>query len=389
MGARRGSFDLQLFAVEERALPATRRRRERARAEGRSARSADLGGALALFAAGVALLAVAPSAALGFANWSARLLAAPPPAELTVGDVAVLAREAGGLAAALLLPVLAAAAGFSALADIAQTGFALSLRPLQPDLARLNPVQGLARLVSLRALVDLGRAVVKAGAVLALAYGPVRGLIITLAGGRIALVAALALCGRTALSIVFRAAAVQLVAGGADYAFRRWDMDRSLRMTAREVRDEMRETEGDPALRARRRGRQRELARRRMLAEVRRADVVLANPTHVAVALRYDPSRMAAPRVVASGAEHMAERIKAVARAAGVMVVENPPLARALHGAVKVGQHVPVALYQAVAEVLAYVWRVQGRPAPQGDPVSPPQARDGRRGGGRDGGVGR
>jgi flagellar biosynthetic protein FlhB len=373
------SFDLQRFAVEERNLPASRRRRERARGEGRTARSPDLGASLALFAAGVALVIAAPAAVRGFLSWSAALLGSGPPAQLGVAAIFSLARAAGGIAAALLLPVLGAAAVLGALADVAQSGLALSLRAITPNLGRLNPVQGLARLFSLRALVDLGRALVKGGAVLLLAYGPLRQMTLALAAGRLALGAELLLVGQTALGIVFRAAAVQLVAGGADYAFARWDLERSLRMSPREFRDELRETEGDPGLRARRRRRQRELARRRMLADVRRADVVVANPVHVAVALRYEAARMAAPRVVARGAEHMAERIKAVARAAGVLVVENPPLARALYGTTRVGQPVPAALYQAVAEVLAYVWRVERRVLP------PATAQPGRRD--ADGGV--
>jgi flagellar biosynthetic protein FlhB len=152
-----------------------------------------------------------------------------------------------------------------------------------------------------------------------------------------------------------------LAIAAADVLYQRWELDRTLRMTREELREEQRETEGDPTVRALRRRRQRELARRRMMAEVRRADVVITNPTHYAVALRYDPARMRAPVVVAKGRSLLAERIKAVAAAAEVVITENPPLARELYRAVPIGRPIPPALYQAVAEVLAFVWRVKRR----------------------------
>lgn len=381
------AFDLQRFGAEERTLPATRKRRERARTEGQLPHTPDLGAALGLFAAAIALSAAGPAAARGFLAWSADLLAASPASSLGVGDTMALVGAAGGAAMRLLVPVMVAIAVATVAAGVAQTGGVLSLHPLQPDFNRLNPVQGIGRLFSRRALVELLKAIVKAGGMIALLYGPVRGLLAGLTAGSMSLPAELALTYHTALTVLYRAAAVQLVAGGVDYAYKRWETEQAIRMTPREVRDELRETDGDPHMRARRRRRQRDLSRRRMLRDVSRADVVLTNPTHVAVALRYDPQTMPAPLCVAKGADFMAERVKAMARGAGVLVVDNPPLARALYGGVKVGQQIPSALYQAVAEVMAFVWRVQGRALPPADEAQGGTPRS-VTGAGSEGGVG-
>jgi flagellar biosynthetic protein FlhB len=161
------------------------------------------------------------------------------------------------------------------------------------------------------------------------------------------------------LGLGARILAVLAVLAAADYAFQRLDHERRLRMTREELKEELRQTEGDLRTRNRIRARQIELSRNRMLAVVARADVVVVNPVHVAVALRYDPARMAAPRVVAKGARLFAERIKREARRHGVPVVENPPVARLLFRLVQVGREIPLSLYQAVAEILAFVYRTR------------------------------
>ena len=153
-----------------------------------------------------------------------------------------------------------------------------------------------------------------------------------------------------------------------DYAYQRWEHQRSLRMSVQEWKQDQKETEGDPLLRQRLRQRQRQLARQRMLHEVPRADVVVTNPTRYAVALRYDPATMAAPVVVAKGRDALAARIRALAEEHGVPIMEEPPLARALYQAVEVGQEIPEELYVAVAEVLAFVWRLRGYAAPVAGP---------------------
>ncbi len=353
-------IDLQMFAGE-RTLPATPRRRQRARERGQVARSPDLSAAAGFLAASAGLSAGLRLGGGSLMGWATTLWGQMPSSGLDIRGSMSLFTAGAWAFARLAGPALGAAALGSAAAGLAQTGLVVSLQPLAPDLGRLSPVAGLQRVFSRRALVEFGKALVKLAAMVGLVWGPADHLIQTLVGGGQNPDAAAQLTFTTAQTLLFRGGLGLLVVGAADYFYQRYELDVTLRMTREEVRQEMRESEGDPALRARRRRRQREMARRRMLAEVRRADVVVTNPTHFAVALRYDSRKMSAPTVVARGADFMAERIKAIARAAGVLVVENPPLARGLFRATKVGQHVPASLYRAVAEVLAYVWRVRGR----------------------------
>lgn len=353
-------MDLQRFAGE-RTLPATPRHRQKARERGQVARSTDLSAAAGFLSASAVLAVGARAGSGAFAGWAVGLWGTPPPPDLSIGGAMTVLTSGLWAFARLAGPPLGAAAAGTLAAGVAQTGFVLSLRPLAPDLTHLDPVQGLRRMFSRRALVELAKAAVKLGAICGLVWVPADHLVLVLLGGGLNPGAAAALTYGAAQAILLRGGLLLLAVGAADYFYQRSELDATLRMTQQEVRQEVRESEGDPAVRARRRRRQRELSRRRMLADVRHADVVVANPTHFAVALRYDGRTMAAPVVVAKGTDFMAERIKAIARAANVLIVENPPLARSLHAASKVGQHVPAALYKAVAEVLAYVWRVRGR----------------------------
>ena len=363
MSTRAGwSFELQRFAGE-RTLPATPRRRQRAREQGQIAHSSDLSAAVGFLAAAAALAVRGPASFGSLAGWAQSFWGQAPSGDLDVQGVMALCAAGARVLVLTAGPILVAAAGAAAAVGAAQTGFAFSLQPLMPSFARLNPVEGLTRLFSRRALVELAKALLKVGAIALLVYGPSRGLLEQIVSGGLGAPAAASLAFAACRTVLLRAGVVLLAAGAADFFYQRSETDTALRMSREEARQELRESEGDPALRLRRRRRARELTRRRMLTEVRRADVVVANPTHVAVALRYDSARMASPQVVAKGVDLMAERIKAVARAAGVLIVENAPLARSLNSAVKVGQYIPASLYKAVAEVLAFVWRVRGRGA--------------------------
>ena len=354
-------FELQRFAEGERTLPATPRRRQKARQEGRVAHSGDLTSAAVLLAATVALRLSGAGAATAVSDWATGVWGQLPSTGLNVQNT-MATMEAGGRAGiGLLAPVLGAAALAAVAVGLAQTGLALQPGGLTPDFRRINPVQGLQRIFSRKAMVELGKAALRIGGLVAVLWSPMHALLVELVNGNPSAAVAVRLTYQAVLGGFLRVGIVLAIVGVGDYFYQRYEMDTQLRMTRQEVREEVKEQEGDPQLRGQRRRRMRELSRRRMLSDVRKSDVVIANPTHFAVALRYDAERMAAPVVVAKGRDFMAERIKAVARGAGVMVVENPPLARSLHAAIKVGQAVPEALYRAVAEVLAYVWRAQGR----------------------------
>jgi flagellar biosynthetic protein FlhB len=349
-------------AAQDKTEAPTPRRRQRARERGTIARSpmvtsvASVGGAVVLL-----------SIAGGWVwNWLGAAVSRPMPA----------APDDPGIAWAMTLvlrvlfgagvPVLAVGGGAAAgalLLGVAQSGFGLSSVPLQPSVARMNPLNGFTRMFSGRLVVDAGRILLIMGIVLLLLKGAVFELIGRLTAGDAMTAAGV---GGTAQAVVSHLI-VRVIGFGAlvavlDYGWQRWRTERDLRMTRRELRDEIRETEGDPYWKARRRARARALARTRMMREVPTATVVVTNPTHFAVALRYTPS-LAAPVVVAKGQGPVAARIRAIAWRAGVPVHPNPPLAQALYKSVEVGQYIPPRLYTAVAEILAWVYRSAGGPA--------------------------
>ncbi|HVB10879.1 MAG TPA: EscU/YscU/HrcU family type III secretion system export apparatus switch protein [Bacillota bacterium] len=346
--------------MPERSLPATPRRRQQARDKGQVAHSTELGPALALVVAGWGLGQVGHLAAAPFMDWAAGIWGNPA-GESTVPGVAALLRRGALLGGMAVLPIALAIMVVGVLAGGMQTGFVFSMTALTPRLDGLNPARGLERMFSARAVTDLLKALFKILAVAAAIYGPALRVIQAMPGMAGEVAGPAEMVWQTMTSVLVRVGFATLAIAGADVFYQRWELNRSLRMSREELKEEQRETEGDPAIRALRRRRQRELARRRMMADVPRADVVVTNPTHYAVALRYDPARMRAPMVVAKGRGWLAQRIKAVAAAAEVIITENPPLARELYRVVQIGRPVPPALYQAVAEVLAFVWRVKRR----------------------------
>lgn len=261
-----------------------------------------------------------------------------------------------------LLPFLLVVATVAFFAPMALSGWTFSTKALTFQWEKLDPVKGIKRVFSVRGLVELAKALVKFSVVLVIAllllWNNMDSLM-ALGTGRVE--SALAAAGATLMWAFLLLSSSMIVIAAFDIPFQLWDYQRQLRMTRQEVRDEYRETDGSPEMKRRIKEVQQEMARRRMMEEVPKADVVITNPTHYAVAVRYDMERMAAPLVVAKGQNLIAQKIKALAREAGVPVVENKPLAQALFQAVEVGGEIPQDLYRAVAEVLAYVFRLKNR----------------------------
>jgi len=256
-------------------------------------------------------------------------------------------------------PVMGFALVLGLMGQLLQVGFNITAEPLKPQLSRMNPVEGAKRIFSKRALMELGKACLKIGIVTYVAYVALRNDI-----GKLpsllwmepvqAIAYASKLVGKMGLWI----GACLLIVAAIDYLYQRWEYEDSIKMSIQDIKDELKQTEGDPQIRSVIRARQRQLARSRMMQAVPTADVVITNPTHVAVALKYDAKSMAAPIVVAKGAELLAARIREIASENDIPIVENPPLARTLYEAAQVGREIPADLYQAVAEVLAYVYRL-------------------------------
>jgi flagellar biosynthetic protein FlhB len=345
---------------EDRTEPATPRRREEARERGQVARSADLSSAAVLLAAVLAFRFAGRPLIEGLYASTSTVLEGLAGVD---GDPAALRAQFGGAFAAVLLGflpfagiVLAAAIA----ANLFQVGFLFTVDPLLPDLDRINPVSGLGRLISTRGLIRLIGGLLKLGIVGMVVFWTVwveRASLVELSGRGFEQIPGISVDLMQTLSL--RAALALLALAVAEYGFQKWQFERDLRMSKRELREELRRYEGDPRMRERRRTIQRQLALDRMVLAVPQATVVITNPTHLAVAVRFEKP-MDAPVVVAKGAEQMARRIRESAMEHGIPIVERKDLARALYRGVDVGQTIPSALYQAVAEILAYVYRLKG-----------------------------
>ncbi len=354
------TIDLQLFA-EEKTEEATPHRLQEVRHKGQVARSNDLSAALVLMAAIVYLYWRRDAFYRSMADLISRMLQDGWRQQLDSGNLMALFVDLAYKIGLLLAPLLLLAAAVGLAANFAQAGFIFSLEPIRPRLENLDPVKGWQRFFSRRALVELLKSLAKVimvGLVVwILVKGELSRLLLTVDMG---LPSTLNLAGSLLFRIGLGVTAVFLALAAADYVFQRREFQRNLRMSKQEVKEEMKQMEGDPLVRSRLREKQRQLARHRMMHAVPEATVVITNPTHVAVALRYR-EKEPAPRVVAKGAGSIAERIKEVARRHKVPIVENPPLVRALYRQVELDQEIPVALYQAVAEILARIYRVRGR----------------------------
>lgn len=261
-----------------------------------------------------------------------------------------------------ILPLMGAVVLASVLVTLSQTGLILTGKPLKPDFKRVSPKAGFKRLFSVRSAWETAKQVIKITVVIAIAWPRVVDLVDHLAGrGRLPLDEGLRVAGDDILGLVRTIAWTMVVLSFLDYGYQRFQHRRDMRMTKQEVKDEYRNAEGDGMVKGRIRALQRSMARNRMLADIGNADVIVTNPTHIAVALKYDPAVGRAPVVVATGANSLADRIRQRGSEADVPIVEAKPLARALWRACDPGDEIPATTYEAVAQVLAFVRRLDRR----------------------------
>jgi flagellar biosynthesis protein FlhB len=349
-------------AREDHTEPATPKRREEARKRGQIPRSRELVGALGLLAVVAALRFLGPSLWENLSRELQHYLQGASRADLQIADIQLLVGGVWVRHLFLIAPVLGVAMLVGIAANFLQVGVLFTADPLLPRWSRLNPGAGISRLFSLQAFTELAKAVLKIAIVGAVAYSTVRAdvkALFSLGEQGIAPFAA-GLAGMTT-GLLWRSGLALLVLGGLDYVFQRWQHEQSLKMSKTEVKEEAKQQEGNPKIKARIRSMQRELSRRQMMAAVPKATVVITNPTHFAVALTYERGKMPAPQVVARGAGYLAQRIKALTKEAGVPIVEDKPLAQTLYRHAEVGEFIPATLYQAVAQILAYVFSLQGK----------------------------
>ena len=345
---------------QERSLPATPRRLEQAREEGQVPRSRSLGNVAVLGAMALVLWMTGPALFGGFTRFLQRGLSLDH--ESAINSAAMLQRLSSATfeAAVLTLPGLFFVMLAGVAAPLLLGGWVFSTQSFMPDLGKLNPLAGLARMFSLQSLADMAKVVAEA-IVVALVlvwfmWGSRQQLTSLVMGSTDGGVHATGdLVVGALLFIVLALGAAAAV----DVPLQLWRFGQRLRMTLEEVKRESRESDGDPQLKARIRSMQREMAKGRMMQQVPKADVVITNPTHYAVALKYDQGGKGAPRVVAKGMALVAERIRDIAGEHQIPIVEAPPLARALHAHAKLEAEVPPALYNAVAQVLAFVYQLR------------------------------
>lgn len=246
--------------------------------------------------------------------------------------------------------------------NLLQVGFMMSLDPIKPNLNKLNPLEGSKRLFSKNGLIELLKASIKITIISWISWGTLRGefeRLTPLMGSGLSQI--LPAVGGAVSRLSLRITMSLFLVAIADYGWQRFQFEESLRMTREEVKDEAKQSEGDPRMKARLRAMQRSLGRRRMMQEVPRADVVITNPTHFAVALKYESGKNEAPVVLAKGQNLIAQRIKEIAREHGIPMVEDRPLAQALFKTAEIGQEIPMQFYETVAEVLAFVYRLRAR----------------------------
>jgi flagellar biosynthesis protein FlhB len=367
------------FDDRERTESPTQKRLDDARAKGQVPRSRDLNAATVVMAGGLGLWSLGSLMAgrllalmrdgLSLDHFevldSSRMLA-------RFGHIALQ----GGLAAAPLLALMLVAA---VLAPLSIGGWTFSSEALVPNFERLNPITGFARVFSLRGLIELGKALARVVLVVLIAVIVLRTQFNSYAALDVeptpaAIAHALTLCGAALIALSAALVVIALI----DVPLTLWQFNKAMRMSRQEIREENKENEGSPEIKSRVRRLQQLMARKRMMQEVPKADVVITNPTHYAVALRYDEARMRAPVVVAKGRDLIAQHIRELAIKHKVAIVEAPPLARALHTLCELGDPIPTRLYAAVAKVLTYVYQLRtarrsGRPLPTPPSVEVPE----------------
>lgn len=262
----------------------------------------------------------------------------------------------------IMAPILIIAVIVAFVCDVVQVKWKVTTKPLQPKFNKLNPVKGFSRIFSKNSLVELLKSAAKLGVIGYVVYSYIKDRLVEIyILYDLTLNRAIGLIGDIVIDLGIRIAAVYMVIAFLDFAYQKWKFKQDMMMTKQEVKDEYKNQEGDPQVKGKQKQRMREASMRRMMQQLPEADVVITNPTHYAVAIKYDPEQYDAPYVLAKGQDYLAQRIKEIAKENDVEIVENKPLARMLYANVEIGELIPPELYQAVAEVLAFVYHLKGR----------------------------
>lgn len=354
-------LDLQLFS-QEKTEQATPKKQAEARKKGQIARSSDLPGSFILMFIFMGFIMLGDYFKEHIMMLFGSLFEDWLLMDLTTGNVMSLFNDVTAELLLILMPIFAITIVIGILGNVVQFGFLLTGDPLKMKLSKLNPINGFKQIFSAKTVVEFLKSVLKLLIIAVLVY-----MTILKEWNRILVLANLPIqqifsftAGLT-VKLGIEIGAVLAVLALADYFYQRFEHNKSLRMSKQDIKDEYKKSEGDPIIKGRIRERQRRMALQRMMQEVPKADVIITNPTHFAIALKYDAAKMEAPKIIAKGMDHVALRIREIARENGVVTMENKPLARALYERAEIGDVIPPDLFQAVAEVLAYVYKMKGR----------------------------
>lgn len=345
---------------QEKTEQATAKRRQDAREKGQVAKSRELASVAVLGACLVYFYFGASVMATRLMELMRTSFRKSGQMTVSIDNIQPLLTDLGFQTFALLAPFLLVAILAGLTINILQVGFLFSSEAITPKFSKIDPIKGLQRLFSLRSLVELVKNILKMAIIGYVAYLTISGeshKLLPLADLGVSDI--FGYMGEVSFKILYSTCWVLAILAVLDYGYQKWEHEKSLKMSIREIKEENRQTEGDPLIKGRIKRLQREMARKRMMAAVPEADVVITNPTHLAVAIRYEPETMNAPCVVAKGADFLAEKIKNIARESGVPVVENKLVAQVLYKMTAVEGAVPENLYKAVAEILAHIYSLK------------------------------
>ena len=363
-------YNLQWFAKDgpggEKTEPATAKKLREAREDGKVAKSKELVSAFDLIVIFLVLKIFVSYVGNSFISVFDYIYTAIPDfvknnsAGLTSKNFMAFFNVVIGISAKIVAPFFLFGFAVTALVNILQVGWKVTTKPLKPKPDKFNPINGFKRIFSKDSLFELVKSIIKIALIIYVAYSSIKGEannIFVLYD--IPLMQAVILCGNIIINAGFKISLVYLVVGIADFIYQKHKFNEDMKMTKQEVKDEYKNTEGNPEIKGRQRQRMREASQRRMMQDVPKADVVITNPTHLAVAIKYDADTAKAPIVLAKGEDYLAMKIREAAKENHIEIVENKPLARMLYANVDIGQEIPPELYQAVAEVLAMVYNLK------------------------------
>ncbi|WP_151735115.1 flagellar biosynthesis protein FlhB [Paenibacillus tengchongensis] len=359
--ASRYKLDLQYFGGDK-TEKATPKKRQDARKKGQVAKSPELSGAVVLLAALLTFTAFGGFIKERFMALYTDVLQNRMLMEVTPENVIAMFNEYGLQILLLLAPLLVITFVLAIVANVAQVGFMAIGEGLTPKFSKLNPIKGFKNIFSMRSFVEFLKSILKLVIIAYLVYSTLWGQKDQFASlSHINAEGVYRFAADLTMNLGIKIGAALLIMAALDYMYQKYEHEKSLKMSKQDIKDEYKKMEGDPIIKGKIRERQRRMAMQRMMQEIPKADVIITNPTHFAVALKYDGSQMEAPQIIAKGQDYVALRIKELAKEHGVMTIENKPLARALFGRTEIGDSVPADLFQAVAEVLAYVYKLKGK----------------------------